>query len=143
MKRKTKIRLLQAGSFISSLAPLGVVVGINFTEYVKTTASAVSLTVGGALAVIFALLSIYDKAKLPRKRIWVFAFIFGLAWALEPLIVDLKLLSGAALGGEILNTAFFEAPIKRNKRLLEAEEVAEVQAKAHKKVETMEVSGRV
>ena len=50
----------------------------------------------------------------------MFGIIFGLAYALEPLLVDLKILSGAALAGEIINAIFFESRIKRLRRLWEA-----------------------
>ena len=53
---------------------------------------------------------------------------------LEPLLVDLKILSGAALAGEIINAIFFESRIKRLRRLWEAEEAAEINAQAQEKI---------
>lgn len=142
MKRRTKLYLLEILRVVTILTPLLVIVIINRNDYFYNTASTVSMTIGGCVAVVLALLLSFDKLKV-RSRIIVFGVVFGLVWALEPLIVDLKLLSGAAFLGEIVNTIFFEGRIKRLRRLWEAEEAAEINAQAQEKVVEKIIGGRV
>ena len=142
MKRRTKLRLLEISRVIVILIPLMVVVIINRNDYFYSPTSTVSMTIGGCIGVVLAVLMSVDKVHI-RSRLIVFGLIFGLAWALEPLIVDLKLLAGAAFGGEIINTIFFEGRIKRMRRLSEAEEAAEINAQAQEKVVEKIVRGRV
>ena len=47
MNKTLKLGLLKAGSFLMTLAPLAVVVGLNWGHYTQTTASTVSLSAGG------------------------------------------------------------------------------------------------
>ncbi len=133
MKRRTKLRLLEISRVIVILIPLMVVVIINRNDYFYSPTSTVSMTIGGCIGVVMAMLLSFDKVHI-RSRLVLFGLIFGLAWALEPIIIDLKLLAGAAFLGEIVNSIFFEGRIKRMRRLWEAEEAADINAKAQEKI---------
>ena len=142
MKRRTKLRLLEISRVIVILTPLLVVVILNRNDYFYSPTSTVSMTLGGCVAIVLALLLSFDKIHI-RSRLVLIGLLFGLVWALEPLIIDLKLLLGAAFGGEIINTIFFEGRIKRMRRLSEAEEAAEINAQAQEKVVEKIIGGRV
>ena len=144
MKRRTKLRLLEISRVIVILIPLMVVVIINRNDYFYSPTSTVSMTLGGCVATVLALLLSFDKIHI-RSRLVLIGLLFGLVWALEPLIIDLKLLLGATFGGEIVNSIFFESRIKRMRRLWEAEEAAEINAQANEKVveKIVTISGRV
>jgi hypothetical protein len=126
---KFKLTLMQISSFITSLAPLGVGIGLNFDDYVKTEASAIGLTVGGVVTAIFVLMATLGKLHTP-KRIWVFAFIFAMAWALEPLILNLKMLSFLALAGEGVNLGLWEWQITGLKKQIDRKEQADTTAES-------------
>lgn len=142
MKRRTKLRLLELARVIVVLTPLVIVVILNRNDYFYNAAATVKMTIGGCVAVVLTVLLSFDKVRI-RSRALLFGIIFGLAYALEPLLVDLKILSGAALAGEIINAIFFESRIKRLRRLWEAEEAAEINAQAQEKIVEKIVSGRV
>lgn len=130
MQTKNKLRWLQCASFLSSLTPLCVAVGINWDEYTSTTSSTISITIGGVIAILFALLAVKGRLKAPARRIYTYAFIFAMACLLEPIILDVKLLSGMLLAGEGINVAFFDRYVKKTAEELEQEKVEATTTKA-------------
>lgn len=126
MTSKTKLNLLKAGGVISSLAPLGITIGISIPEYVqKNNGSVLSLTIGGIIAIILIAVSVLGRLKLPG-RIWFFALLFLMVCLLEPVLADLKLLSGMALAGEGINSAVFSPQVKRMTEQTSMEKQAKV-----------------
>lgn len=124
MTTKTKLRWLQCASFLSTLTPLAIAVGINWDTYTKTTSSTISITVGGVIAIIMTLLAIKGHLKVPAQRIWTYVFIFAMACLLEPIIMDIKLLSGMLLAGEGINLLCFEKFVKKTAQGVENERLA-------------------
>ena len=132
MQTKTKLRWLECASFLSSITPLCIAVGINWDVYTKTTASTVSITIGGIIAIFMALLAVKGRLKPPAQRIYTYAFIFGMACLLEPIVMDIKLLSGMLLAGEGINVAFFDRYVKKTVEELEQEKIQETTTQAVK-----------
>lgn len=132
MQTKTKLRWLECASFLSSITPLCIAVGINWDVYTKTTSSTVSITIGGIIAIFMALLAVKGRLKAPAQRIYTYAFIFGMACLLEPIVMDIKLLSGMLLAGEGINVAFFDRYVKKTVEELEQEKIQETTTQAVK-----------
>jgi hypothetical protein len=127
MKSKTKLRLLQAGGIVSTFAPIAIAVGVNHETYFATQEAGLSLGIGGAMAIMLVVLSALGKAgKLLNSGLKVVACIFVFALLLEPLILNLKFLSGMLLLGECGNQVLFEPTVKRMKKQLDREETASV-----------------
>lgn len=124
METKTKLRWLQCASFLSTLTPLAIAVGINWDTYTKTTSSTISITIGGVIAIIMTLLAVKGHLKAPAQRIWTYVFIFVMACLLEPIIMDIKLLSGMLLAGEGINLACFDRFVKKTAQEVEQERIA-------------------
>lgn len=125
MNKKTKLRLLQAGSVVSLIAPIGITVACNFETFFATGRSAFGLTIGGMLLIAFAVLDAIGKMKEKlntNKALWVFAIVFVMSILLEPLILNLKLISGMLLLGEGINVLAFTRQISKIKADMSKEE---------------------
>lgn len=121
MNKKVKKVLLQGGAFLTSIAPILVVIGLNWSDYTSSTPSIISLSVGGAMALVLMLLKALDKMPKDMKSVFKYAIAFVLVFLLDPIIQDLKWLLGAALIGEVLDISIFEWMIKRTQKEIDAE----------------------
>lgn len=129
-----KLKLLEGGGILTSLAPLLVIIAINWNDYVVAAGGqSWKLSVGGVMAVgIIAALTI-GKMKLPGLKTF-FAILLVIIFLLEPILADLKLLCAAALGGQIINGFTFELFAKKYKETTTMEKQADINAKATQKV---------
>ena len=126
MSTKVKLRCLQAGGIVASVAPLATVVGLNWENYVQTSRSAVGLTVGGIMLVFLVAVQMLGKArKVFGNGVVVTGFIFVLVCLLEPIILELKLLTGMMLAGQGLNLGV-QVPVRRLQKRLDDENTAKV-----------------
>lgn len=123
-KMKAKLVLLHISSFVVSILPIVLIVAFNWNHYVKTPSSTVSLAVGGSLAMLFLLAKALGKLPDKTKRVVKYGVFFGLVILLDPIIQDLKILSGGAFLGELLDSVFFERQIKKLKQNLQADNTA-------------------
>jgi hypothetical protein len=128
MNKTLKLMLLKGGSFLMTIAPLAVVVGLNWSHYTQTTASTVSLSAGGGLAAIVFGLKAAGRLPKNMSSIIKYGIAFGIICLLEPLILDAKLLVGAALAGEIGDKVIFAYPIKRVQETIPMERAAKLNA---------------
>ena len=71
MNKKAKKVLLQGGAFLTSIAPILVVIGLNWSDYTSSTPSIISLSVGGAMALVLMLLKALDKMPKDMKSVLV------------------------------------------------------------------------
>lgn len=115
MSNKIKLVWLYIGSFLVSIAPIVVIVALNWGHYTSTPKSSLSLAIGGVMAVILILLKAMDKLPKRVKRIVYYVIGFFMVWLLEPILLDLKLLLLMAIIGEGLDMALFSWKIKRLK----------------------------
>lgn len=95
--------LFQVLGYIVSILPILVVVGLNWNEYTETTASTVSLCVGGVIALVLILIKAIGKMPKKIHPIIKYAVALVLVVALDALVQDLKLLLAAAIVGEVLD----------------------------------------
>ena len=121
MNPKVKLRLLQAGAFVTSITPLVVGVGVNWDAYVATSASQFSLAFGGIFAVVLMILKTFELLPKKPQRVVVAAVMFGLAYCLQALLADIVFLLGMYLIGELGEFAIFEHQIKKTKTRIEDE----------------------
>lgn len=113
-KMKSRLILLQIGSFIVSIAPLVIVLIINWGKYTKTPGETVKLCIGGIMVAFFIFLKVIGKLKMPR-RIVLFGVVFIMAYLLQAIMNDMILLSGMALLGEFIDMVCFQGFIKKLK----------------------------
>ena len=117
-KLRVKYYLLTLMSFIAFVGPLTITVLVNHERYIKTTESAVKLSVGGMMAALIILLMVLGKLKMPR-RIVAAAAVCVMSYLLQTLLQDLFLLSGMWLLGELLDFVFFRTGLERLRRHLD------------------------
>ncbi len=130
MKQTIKLKLLQLGSLITSLAPLGVAVGINWNSYVTAgSSSPLKLTIGGVLAAAMIALTAVGKLKIKGKY-WGLGIALVLVYLLEPILADMKMLLLCVLGGDVLNTITFSNWVNKYKEKIEINKQADATAKA-------------
>lgn len=111
-KMKSRLALLRIGSFIVSIAPLVIVLIINWGKYTKTPGETVKLCIGGIMVAFFIFLKVIGKLKMPR-RIVLFGVVFIMAYLLQAIMNDMLLLSGMALLGEFMDMVCFQGFIKK------------------------------
>jgi hypothetical protein len=125
MKIKTKLKLWQTGGILTTFAPIAIAVAINHEAYFATKEAGISVGLGGAMAIMLVVLSSLGKAgKLLNTGLKIIACIFVFALLLEPIILNLKFLSGMMLLGEVINEIVFVPKITRIKRTIERKETA-------------------
>jgi len=146
MARKTHkglwILLLHVLSFLVSLLPLGIVLAVNFGKYTETVPETVKLCAGGVILVVFVVLKVLGKLKMPR-RIVFYALVFAGAWLFAALLEDLLLLSFAALLGEAVDYIVLQPIIARLKRTREREKTADETAERVEEILDRYIGGRV
>jgi hypothetical protein len=127
MKSKTKLRLMQVGGIATTFAPISIAVGVNYEAYFVAREAGLSLTLGGAMAVMLVVLAALGKAgKLLDTGMKITACIFVFALLLEPIILNLKFLSGMLLLGEMSNEVLFAPTVRKMKKRIDREETAGV-----------------
>ncbi len=127
MKLTVKKILLQICGYALSIAPLAVYVGLNWQKYTATTASRVSLGVGGAMVLVLVLLKALDRMPKNVKPIIRYSVAFVIVLALEPLILDLKYLLAMALAGEVLDLACVRWAVTRTQKQIDAQITVDAQ----------------
>lgn len=128
-KKNLKVRLvfLYIGSFIISIAPIVVVLALNWDDYTKTPGDTVKLCFGGVFALFLIFLKVIGKLKMPR-RIVFFGILFLLVYLLKALLDDILLLSGMALAGELIDLLCFQRPIMVTKESIMIEKTSDATA---------------
>lgn len=116
-------------SFTALVTPLVAVLIINRARYFTTALDAVKLTAGGLLCFLFLAVVIFGKVRAPGG-LFLCAFVFVLSCLLEPILKDMKLLSGMALLGACTDWIFFAPRLRRCREKLRMDEQATTTAKA-------------
>lgn len=106
------LKLLRIGTVVT---PIAAIVYSNLDKYVTTTAAqvipqSVSLTGGGIAAVGVAAYVTLSETK-PKFSWIMMGIIFGILWALEPIISDLVMFTGIAFAGMTFNHVFIDGAI--------------------------------
>lgn len=126
-KIKLKLRLLQIGGMFCAFLPIIIAVIVNRKEYFATKSTSWSLGIGGALAVLLVGMSIMGKVgKVFDSGVKVTGIIFLFALLLEPIVLNLKFLSGMLFLGEAINCLIFVPQIKKLQKHIDRKETAKV-----------------
>ncbi len=137
MKLRIKLIVLYVLSFLVSIAPLAVVLIINWGNYTSTVTDTLKLSFAGVMAVVFLFLKVVGKLKMPRRVVF-YGILCLFIWLLQPVIGDLLLLAGMAFLGELVDFIFFQSAIKRTKERIHIEKQTESTSDAiEKKMESM------
>lgn len=126
-KLKVRLAFLYIGSFLISIAPLVVVLALNWGDYTKTPGDTVKLCFGGVLALFLIFLKVIGKLQMSR-RIVFFGILFLLVYLLKALLDDILLLTGMALAGEVIDLLCFQRPIKATKEKILIEKTSDATA---------------
>jgi hypothetical protein len=127
LKTRSKIFLLQVIGVLVTFTPILIEILVHNDLYFATKDASWSLTIGGIIAVVLVALAMLGKlAKFFGSEIRVTGCIFIMAMLLEPILLNLKLLSGLLLLGMGINGIFIKPTIKRLQRQIRNEETANV-----------------
>ena len=127
MKKRIEIISLYILSFIASICPVLIYFLINFERYTKTVPETIKLCFGGALMLIFVLLKVIGKLKLPSRSA-LFAIVFLLSYLLQAILDDLLVFSFLALVGEVLDMTI-SIPIRKIKEKIKVDKISGATAK--------------
>lgn len=146
MGKQIKLKLLQGGGLVTSLAPLITCIAINWNDYVVAAGGQTwKLSIGGTIAVFLIAVAMLGKLKMPGLKTF-FAVLLVIVFLIEPILADLKLLCACALGGQILNGISFEWLTNNYKDKISREKQADTTANAMEKVidkALSKINGRV
>lgn len=128
-KGRLRYVLLCIGSFLCSVGPL---VGIFIWRrevYFQTVTEVAKLSIGAMIGVVLLIMKIVGKLKMPRRVVF-YAVVFVMSILFEAVLMDLTLLSGAALCGEAIDYIFFQRAIAAAKEQRVVDKTAQATAQA-------------
>jgi hypothetical protein len=111
---RARLVFLYIGSFIAFSAPLAICFILRRKEYIKAPADTVKLALGGVLLAVIIAFMILGRLKIHRRIVGL-GISFILVYLLQAVLVDLDLLLGLALIGEVLDLILFQGAIKSTK----------------------------
>ena len=124
---RSKIICWQVMGVLVSFAPILCEIIIHKDTYFATKAAGWSFTIGGIIAVVLVGLAMVGKlSKMLGSDISVVGTVFVMSMLLEPIVLNLKLLSFLLLVGMLANGIFIKPRIKRLKRRKDHEDQATV-----------------
>lgn len=127
MKTKTKIFLWHVIGVLVSFAPILCEILVHRDKYFATKAAGWSFTIGGIIAVVLVGLAMVGKlSKLIGSDISVVGTVFVMSMLLEPIVLNLKLLSFLLLCGMVANGLFIKPRIRKLKKRKDHEDQAKV-----------------
>jgi hypothetical protein len=131
MSTKSKLLLWQVIGVLVSFAPILVEIIVHRDVYFATKSAGWSFTIGGVIAVVLVGLAMVGKlSKMLGSEISIVGTVFVMAMLLEPIVMNLKLLSFLLLCGMCANGIFIKPTVKRLKRRIAQEEQANVMKEA-------------
>lgn len=127
MENKSKLCVMYILSFIASIAPMAIYVGVNHGKYIKTAADSVKLSLGFIICAVLVLLKVLGKLKIP-SRLTGFGIVFALSYFLDSILNDLIVLSFLAFLGELIDLIIFQSRIKKLKERIQIGKTADATA---------------
>ena len=122
-----KATMVRLAGQVTAIAPLGVVVGLNWSEYTSTVPKTISLTLGGMILALVLALNYFGKLKsVLGSGYTTLVFCALLCTFMQPIIADLEVILYSLLAGETVNKAVFK---NWAKKLVESKTDAEQQKK--------------
>lgn len=138
LTRKQKLTRLKLLKTFFLLGPVLAIIAWNWREYVPVQTPAeqkwqfpTALVI--AVIIIAVLVINPSKKKIEASEMAdmkLLGIVFLLSVILDPIIQDVKLLSGCALAGSIVNYLFINAKIIKLQKMIDSEEAAEINAEA-------------
>lgn len=128
---KTRLTVLKASRFVTSITPVMIAFVVNWAQYVNTMYNGIKLSAGAVIAISVLAIQTFGKIQI-KNRVVVLAIIFLLAYLLDVILQDLLLLSGLALFGEVASLGFVPF-INKIEQQIENENTENVIAKAIKR----------
>lgn len=127
MKTRSKLWLFQVFGVIVTFAPILCEVLIHRTTYFATKEAGMSLTIGGAVAVLMVAMAMMGKlSKYLGSSIRVVGMVFVLSLLLEPILLNFKLLSFLLLCGMCVDGVICKPQVRRLTKQLADEGTAKV-----------------
>lgn len=127
MSTKSKVFWWQVIGVLVSFTPILLEVLIHKDIYFATKSAGWSFTIGGIIAVVLVGLAMVGKlSKMLGSEISIIGTVFVMSMLLEPIVLNLKLLSFLLLCGMCVNGIFIKPTVKRLKRRIMQEEQANV-----------------
>lgn len=124
---RQKLWLWRIVGIVATFAPIAIAVGVNHEDYFVTKTAGLSLGLGGGLALILIVMSAMGKlGKFFDSGFKVATCVFVFALLLEPIVLNLKFLSGMMLLGEALNAMIFAPQVAKYKKKIDREATASV-----------------
>ena len=132
---KAKLFWMKLLKLFLLVGPVATTVGINWQKYAPRELPAeekIQLPFGLIVAVIIIAILIINPSekKIKANDTMVLLIVFVLAMALDPIIQDLKLLSGVALAGSIVNYLFIAPKIQEMEETKTMKKSADINAQA-------------
>ena len=122
-----KSTMVKLAGQVTAIAPLGVVVGLNWSDYTSTVPKTVSLTLGGMILALVLALNYFGKLKtVLGSGYTTLVFCALLCTFMQPIIADLEVILYSLLAGETANKVVFK---NWAKKLVESKTNAEQQKK--------------
>lgn len=127
MKTKSKLWMFQVLGILVTFAPILVEVLVHRDTYFATKEAGMSLTIGGAVALLMIAMAMVGKlSKYLGSSIRVVGAVFVLSLLLEPILLNFKLLSFLLLCGMCVDGVFFKPQVKRLTKQVADEGTAKV-----------------
>lgn len=127
LKTRSKITLWQMIGVLVTFTPILCEILIHKDVYFATKSAGWSLTIGGIVAVILVAMAMLGKlSKFMGSEIRVIGMVFILSMLLEPILLNLKLLSFLLLCGMVVNGVAVKPKIRRLMKRRDNEDTAKV-----------------
>jgi hypothetical protein len=115
-------------SFLLSIAPLVIALSVNWSDYVKTPADGIKLSIGGGMLVVLIFLKAIGRLKMPAKRVLAYMFALAFCYFLQAILNDLVFLLLMATIGEISDLLFVQKTLVKAREQLQMEKQGNVVA---------------
>ena len=113
LKTRTKLWLFQGMGLMVTFAPILCEILMHKNTYFATKEAGMSLTIGGAIAVLMVAMAMVGKlSKYLGSSIRVVGTVFVLSMLLEPILLNFKLLSFLLLCGMCADGIFFKPQVR-------------------------------
>lgn len=144
---RLKMFSLYVLSLFVNLAPLIVVLALNWQACTKTRREGIAISVTGFVWVFFLVVSMIGSMPNKFNRVAGLCIVFGMLELMKPLLNYMCIFAGAAAIGAILDWLIIKPIINRYKELRVASKTADITtqqvAQAVKDILNEERSGRV
>lgn len=127
-KLKRRLVFLHILSFIASVAPVAIAIGVNANEWFSTPRETVKIGIGAIIGAVLIILKVLGRIKMPRRLV-IFGIVFAMIYLLSSILPDMLLISGMAFLGEALDALLFQRAIRNTREKIGIKKTADATAK--------------